>query len=158
MPEMCSSQTQKSSNKTSSIHVCMWNRAEVCTITSHSLLIPSWRASSGDCVTDGEDGGFEDRLGAGDLTDDITAEEADVPAPGLVNGTFWLTECTGCEESMPPENNSRKQEPFVCTCPDNYITQAITFDFTVTTKKQYSTSKRDAFKQVSMEKFMALKN
>lgn len=114
MPEICSSQTQKSSNKTSSIHVCMWNWAKSVVWLSHSLLVPSWRASSGDCVTDGEDGDFEDRLGAGDLTDDITAEETDVPTPGLVNGTFWLTECTGCEESMPPEN-SRKQESFVCT-------------------------------------------
>lgn len=113
MQEIYSRQMQKSSNKASSIHVCTWNRAEVCTVTSHSLLVPSWRANSDDCVTEGEDGGCEERLGAGVLTDEITAEEVDVPAPGLVNRMLWLTECTGCEESMPPENNSRKQEHFV---------------------------------------------
>lgn len=127
-------QMPKSSNKASSIHVRMWNRAEVCTVTSHSLLVPSWRADSGDCVTEGEDRGCEERLGAGVLTDEITAEEADVPTPGLVNGTLWLTECTGCEESTPPENNSRKQEHIACSYTDNYTMQAITVDFTITTK------------------------
>lgn len=100
-------QMQKS-NIASSIHVRTWNRVEVCIIISHSLLVPSWRAESGDCVMEGEDRGCEERPGAGVLTEEIRAEEAGAPNPGLVSWTFWLTECTGCEESMPPENNSRK--------------------------------------------------
>lgn len=116
------------------IHVRMWNRADVCPATSHPLLVPSWRADSGDCVTEGEDRGCEERLGAGVLTDEATAEEAGVPAPGLVNGMLWLTECTGCGESTAPENKSRRRECFVCICTDNYTTQAIAIDFTTTTK------------------------
>lgn len=126
-------QKQRSIDKASSIHVHKWNRAEICAVTSHSVLVPSWRASSGDCVTDGEDRVCEERLGAGVLNEEIAAEEADVPAPGLVNWMLWLTACMGCAESMPPEN-SRKQEYFVCICTDNYRMREITFDFTRTTK------------------------
>lgn len=92
--------------------MCRWNRVEICTVTSHSLLVPSWRPGSGDCVTEGEDCGLEERLGRGVLTGEITGDEADVPAPGLVNRMLWRSECTGCEESTPPEDNSRKQECF----------------------------------------------